>query len=260
MAGVALRTTGGDAPRRTRHARARRPRAGAYRLQLLGGFSVLRADEPVDLSKAARRLVAAAALRNGPLSRRRTAELLWPQLEADSAASSLRKALSDPNLREHGLLRRGPDHIALDPHVGVDVDDTKAFARALIAGPVPDVSTEESIRRLTVTVLPDSDEDWLLLERALVRDLCLHALEVHAARLAAVGDYALALEALHAALVADPVRETAAHALIEVHLAEGNRPLAARAYLDFRQRLLATIDAEPAEELRALVAPYLPRR
>jgi len=260
VAGVARRKTDGTSPRPQRAAQARRPRAAKYQLQLLGGFAARRAGEKVTLSKGARRLVAVAALHHGPIPRRRTAERLWPQLEPTSADGSLRKALSDANKRHPGLLVRGTDSIALGPTVDVDVHEVAAFARALIAAPVPETSTEESIRRLTMSVLPDADEDWLHLERARLRDLFLHALEVHAARLAAAGAYATALEAIHAALVADPVRETAAQTLIEIHIAEGNRPLAARTYLDFRQRLLATIDAEPADELRALVAPYLPRR
>ena len=53
------------------------------------------------------------------------------------------------------------------------------------------------------------------------------------------------------------LRETAAATLITIHLAEGNRPQAVRTYRDFRTRLRAIIDVEPADELRALVAPYV---
>ncbi|MGE3795304.1 MAG: BTAD domain-containing putative transcriptional regulator [Dehalococcoidia bacterium] len=255
MAGVAT-GSGESTPHRTHRAPARRSQIPTFHLRLVGGFAATQDGRDIRLPAASRRLVAATALHAGPIPRHVAAERLWPHLEPRSALSSLRTALFRLNASS-ALLDTGPGYIALAEHVAVDVHALEAFARRLIDGPVPDTDAEESIRRLTMAILPDCDDDWLRLERDRLRDLFLHAIEAHATRLSAVGNYARALEAAHAALAADPVRETAAATLIAIHLAEGNRPQAVRTYRDFRARLRAIIDVEPADELRALVAPYL---
>jgi len=226
-------------------------------VRLVGGFAATQDGRDIRLPAASRRLVAATALHGGPIPRHVAAQRLWPHLEPRSALSSLRTALFRLTTSHSALLDTGPGYIALAEHVAVDVHALEAFARRLIDGPVVEVDADESIRRLTMAILPDCDDDWLRLERDRLRDLFLHAIEAHATRLAADGQYARALEAAHAALAADPVRETAAATLIGIHLAEGNRPQAVRTYRDFRTRLRAIIDVEPADELRALVAPYL---
>jgi len=256
VAGVVTGSSGGLPPRRTQRAPARRSQAPTFYLRLVGGFAARQDGRDLKFPAASRRLVAATALHAGPIPRHVAAERLWPHLEPRSALSSLRTALFRLNAGS-ALLDTGPGYIALAEHVAVDVHGLEAFARRLIDGPVPDADGSESIRRLTMAILPDCDDDWLRLERDRLRDLFLHAIEAHARRLSAGGDYARALEAAHAALAADSVRETAAATLITIHLAEGNRPQAVRTYRDFRQRLRAIIDVEPADELRALVAPYL---
>ena len=255
MAGVAT-GSGESTPHRTHRAPARRSQAPIFHLRLVGGFAATQDGRDIRLPAASRRLVAATALHAGPIPRHVAAERLWPHLEPRSALSSLRTALFRLNASS-ALLDTGPGYIALAEHVAVDVHALEAFARRLIDGPVPDTDAEESIRRLTMAILPDCDDDWLRLERDRLRDLFLHAIEAHAARLSAAGNSARALEAAHAALAADPVRETAAATLIAIHVAEGNRPQAVRTYRDFRARLRAIIDVEPADELRALVAPYI---
>ena len=256
MAGVVIENSGGLPPRRAQRAPARRSQAPTFYLRLVGGFAATRDGHTIRLPAASRRLVAATALHAGPIPRHVAAQRLWPHLEPRSALSSLRTALFRLNAGS-ALLDTGPGYIALAEHVAVDVHALEAFARRLIDGPVSDADGSESIRRLTMAILPDCDDDWLRLERDRLRDLFLHAIEAHARRLSAAGDYARALEAAHAALAADSVRETAAATLITIHLAEGNRPQAVRTYRDFRTRLRAIIDVEPADELRALVAPYV---
>ncbi len=255
MAGVAT-GSGESTPHRTHRAPGRRSRTPTFHLRLVGGFAATQDGRDIRLPAASRRLVAATALHAGPIPRHVAAERLWPHLEPRSALSSLRTALFRLNAGS-ALLDTGPGYIAIAANVEVDVRALEAFARRLIDGPMPDTDAEESIRRLTMAILPDCDDDWLRLERDRLRDLFLHAIEAYATRLSAAGNYARALEAAHAALAADPVRETAAATLIAIHLAEGNRPQAVRTYRDFRARLRAIIDVEPADELQALVARYI---
>lgn len=256
MAGVATGNIGGAPSRPTRRP-TRRSRAPTFHLRLLGGFAATRDGREISLPASSRRLVSATALYAGPLPRLEAAQRLWPHLSPRSALGSLRTAVSRLNSSHSAILATGPGYVALADNVEVDVHALEAFARRLIDGPVTDDFAEESIKRLTMTVLPDSDDDWLRMERDRLRDLFLHAIEAHAMRLSAVGNYALALEAIHAGLAVDPVRETAAATLISIHLTEGNRPQAVRSYRDFRERLRAIIDVEPADELRALVAPFI---
>lgn len=256
MAGVITGSSGGLPPRRMPRAPARRSQSPTFHLRLVGGFAATRNGRTIRLPAAGRRLVAATALHTGPIPRHVAAERLWPHLEPRSALSSLRTALFRLSAGA-ALLDTGPGYLAIAANVEVDVHALEAFAHRLIDGPVPDADADQSVRHLTMAILPDCDDDWLRLERDRLRDLFLHAIEAHAARLSADGQYPRALEAAHAALAADPVRETAAATLISIQLAEGNRPQAARTYRDFRARLRAIIDVEPADELRALIAPYL---
>lgn len=257
MAGVVSGSSGGVSPRRAQRRPEHRSRPPSFHLRLVGGFAATQGGLDIKLPAASRRLVAVTALYAGPIPRHVAAERLWPHLEPRSALSSLRTALFRLNTSHSAMLDTGPGYIALAEHVEVDVHALAAFAHRLIDGPVPDADAEDSIRRLTMAILPGCDDDWLRLERDRLRDLFLHAIEAHAARLSAAGDYARALEAAHAVLGADPVRETAAATQISIHLAEGNRPQAVRVYRDFRARLRAIIGVEPADELRALIAPYI---
>ncbi|MGE3856848.1 MAG: BTAD domain-containing putative transcriptional regulator [Dehalococcoidia bacterium] len=174
------------------------------------------------------------------------------------ALGSLRTALSRLNAAQPALLTITHEHVCLPDAVSVDVHEVEAFAKHLIAGSTPDADVNETLDRLALPLLPDCHDDWVLLERNRLQDLCLHALEAHAGRLTATGDYAAALGAIHVALAAEPLRESAACTLIAVHLAEGNRARAARCYLEFRERLLAVLGIEPSPEMRALVASLIP--
>jgi DNA-binding SARP family transcriptional activator len=227
-------------------------------VQLLGGFAATGDAGVIALPAASRRVVALAAMYRAPLPRAFAAERLWPHLPLRSALGSLRTALSRLHAAHPALLTIGPEQVALRPHVTVDVHETEALARRLIEGGATNDDFVASLERLTLPLLPDQHEDWVILERDRLQDLFLHALEAHAGRLSASGDYATALAAIHAALSVDPLRESAASTLLAIHLAEGNRARAARCYLEFRQRLLTMLAIEPSDEMRAMVATIIP--
>jgi DNA-binding SARP family transcriptional activator len=242
--------------------RAHRPQgrqpATVFRVQLLGGFAATGDGSPIVLPAASRRVLALAAVYRAPLPRTLAAERLWPHLSTRMALGSLRTALSRLNATQPALLAITQEQVCLHDAVTVDIHEVEALAKRLIAGSVPDAGENGSLDRLTLPLLPECHDDWVLLERNRLQDLCLHALEAHAGRLTATGEYAAALDAIHAALAAEPLRESAACTLIAVHLAEGNRARAARCYLEFRERLLAMLGIEPSPEMRALVASLIP--
>ena len=141
----------------------------------------------------------------------------------------------------------------------VDVREAEALAARIAASPKepPDAGTTEL---LGLKLLPTWDDAWVDLERTRLVDLFLHALDVHARRLAESGDLHAALAAAHAALRADPIRESTVTVLIEIHGGQGNAGQLERAYLSFGERLHAALGIEPSEALRALVASFLARR
>ncbi|MGE3856294.1 MAG: BTAD domain-containing putative transcriptional regulator [Dehalococcoidia bacterium] len=232
--------------------------AHPFRVQLLGGFSATGDGGAIALPAASRRVLALAAVYRAPLPRTLAAERLWPHLSTRIAHGSLRTALSRLHAVQPALLAIAPDQVCLTDAVTVDLHEVEALAKRLITGSVPDADAGEPLDRLTLTLLPDCHDDWAILERDRLQDLFLHALEAHAERLTAGGEYAAALDAIHAAIAAEPLRESAACTLLAIHLAEGNRARAARCYLEFRDRLRTVLGIEPSAEMRAMVASLIP--
>ena len=190
----------------------------------------------------------------------RAAALLTPHLEPESARGSLRMELRW--LRDRApadLVADDGTTLRLAPHVTVDVEEVEALA-ARVAGqpdPLPDqVDTE----RLSRELLPRWDDDWLVPERARLRDRSLNALDDRARAFAARGDRDAALATAHRALRTDPLRKSTVAVLIEMCLDQGNQAQAASTYLDFRKHLRRELGIEPSPQLRALVSRLLKRR
>ncbi len=245
------------APARARRGHVRRV-APPLRVTLLDSFAVTEDGIEVRLGAAERRLLALVALRQRPLRRTQLAALLWPQLSDRGAAASLRSALSRLRAASPRLLAEDATQVRLSTGVHVDAKELETLAARLADG----VALPEDVmpERLTAELLPDWQEDWVVFERNQLRDLCLHALEVEATRLVAARRFAQALLTAREVLRVDPLCESAARVLIEIHLAQGNQARAARSYLDFRQRLRLALGVEPSAELRVLVRPLLVRR
>jgi SARP family transcriptional regulator, regulator of embCAB operon len=88
-------------------------------------------------------------------------------------------------------------------------------------------------------------EDW--------RQLRVHALEALAGKLTIRGRWGEAAGAAGAAVRAEPLRESAHAALIQVHLAEGNQSQALRQFARYRSSLQAELGLEPTPRLRQLI-------
>ncbi len=252
VVGVQAPTT--SAPGRARSGRGQRA-TPQVSLTLLDGFAVSEDGIEARLGAAARRLVALAALRPRPLTRPQMAAGVWPHLDDATAAASLRSTLSRLRPVSPHLLACDATHVRLGSDVHVDAWELEKLALRLVNG--DDAQEDVVVDRLTSELLPDWHEDWAVFERERLRDLCLHAIEAHAVRLSGARRFADAILAACEALRPDPLRESAARTLIEIHLAEGNQAQAVRCYLDFRQRLRSTLGIEPSEEMRSLIRPLL---
>jgi DNA-binding SARP family transcriptional activator len=233
-----------DAPRRPERA------SEELVLHLLAGFGVEVSGAEVPLPGSAQRVVAFVALHERPLLRTYVAGTLWLDSPEARAAGNLRSALWRIHTHTPGLVAADPQTLRLGPRVRVDLRDAETRARTELAGTSSGVAPEE----LTLDLLPDWYDDWVLLERERFRQLRLRALESMCTRLAAAGRLDEALEAGQLALVGEPLRESAHRALVSLHLTEGNAAEAVRQFRLCRRLLLEQLGVEPSPLMLDLVA------
>ncbi|MFC8257074.1 BTAD domain-containing putative transcriptional regulator [Streptomyces sp. NPDC057291] len=122
----------------------------------------------------------------------------------------------------------------------VDLHHAQRVARRVLASTDParlPGSIPAAVEALSVDLLPGWYDDWAQLEAEEWRQLRLHALETLAGRLITAGRHAEAVSAAHAAVHADPLRESGQTRLLQAHLAEGNRSEALHAFRRYSRRL-----------------------
>jgi DNA-binding SARP family transcriptional activator len=226
-------------------------------IALLDGFSLRLACPGSrllldDVPHGVQRLVAHLSLTARP-TRSAVAGHLWPDVPEDHAHGSLRSALWRLQKVAPGLVEAAGGTLSLSPEVCVDVRELAEWARrvrdprsCLADVEIPDVGFRGEL-------LPGWYDDWVLLERERLRQVRMHALELVTARLAAVGRYGDALEAAFVAVQAEPLRESAHRAIVQVHLAEGNVGEALRVYETFREMVADELGVRPSEHMTRLV-------
>lgn len=215
-----------------------------WSLVLLGGFHLRdHAGTAPPMPMRAKRLIALLAL-SGPAPRMVAAEALWPEATHVHAQSNLRTTARQVRASCPGLLDDSVDPLSLDPSTAVDVDRLRGHDAATVLG-VQDLLVDAEL-------LPGWYDDWVLFDRERLRLQRLLLLERHAHELITT-DHALALTLATRCVELDPLRESAQRALIEVHLAMGNRIEALRAYREFRIRSLREFGVEPSAQMEALI-------
>jgi SARP family transcriptional regulator, regulator of embCAB operon len=224
-------------------------------LCLLNRFRLMIRSREVSLPGESKRLLALVALHAGELPRAAIAGMLWPESSERRAQGSLRAAIFRLKRCAHGIIEVDPTSVWFPRTVSIDLRDAAVLAHQLLdrgrdPGFVPDVS--EVIRALSAELLPGWYDEWLVEHVEWWRQLRLHGLEAHAARLVKEGRYGEAAAAAAAAVVADPLRESARAALIVVHRAEGNHSEAWREFDRYRALLVRELALEPTSRLRRL--------
>jgi DNA-binding SARP family transcriptional activator len=227
--------------------------SGDRRLRLLDGFELHCRGELITLPMTAQRLLVLLALEDRPVTRPHVAGMLWLDTTDEQASASLRSALWRLRRPGYRLVEVSPSHLRLASDIAVDYREVTARARRLVGDDAPGELTSLDATELSSELLPDWWDEWLLMERERFRQLRLHALEALGARLAAIGQFAAALEAGLSAVACEPLRESAHRLLIEIHLAEGNRAEALRQYLSYTRILHAELGLQPSDGVRALV-------
>ena len=202
---------------------------------------------------SAQRLVALLALRERPLSRAYLAGLLWPDYSTERSLADLRTALWRANHSHASVVTTTGMRLSLHAEVQVDVRALMALGRGAAAQSIVAELQGMSWFELSLDLLPDWYDDWLVDDREGVRQLRLHALESLTDELSYRGRHAEAILAALAAVRLEPLRETAHAALIRAHLAEGNRSEAQRQFYRCRDLLAAELAVEPSESIRRLI-------
>lgn len=221
-------------------------------LQLLNGFALRRQGADVLVAAGCQRLVALLAV-NGPTGRVVTAGTLWPDVPDERASGNLRTSLWRLNRQWPGLVQCDEQTLSLTPHVSLDIEQLTRRARG-VANPS---GALEPAERYSVLVdagelLPGWYEDWVILARERFRLLRLHALELLSERLLQAGQVVWAMEAAMAAVRAEPLRESAHHAVLAIHVACGNADEARRYFAQVSRVLQAELGVEPSAGLRRL--------
>lgn len=233
----------------------RRAAAGepSARIELLDGFRLKLDDGVLELPPGVQRLIAFLAIHDRPLQRLFVAGSLWIDSDEDRANANLRTALWRLRCLDVRLISSTRTHLALADGVAVDLHEAIARARSLLRNGLVAIEDADTAR-LGGELLPDWYEDWLLIERERFRQLRLHALEIVCEALAAADAYGSAVEAGLACVAAEPLRESAHRALIRIHLSEGNRGEAIRAYRLYRRLVVDELGLLPSREMEQIAS------
>ncbi len=226
-------------------------------VSVLGGFHLCWSGSvQVGIPRASQRLLAFLAIRGGMIGRAAVAGTLWPDTTETNAYSNLRSALTRLERKCRKMLQASKLELGLAEGVTVDIRHAQTLARRLLdPAVIPKQSdlSSAAVVALSGDLLPGWYDDWVLVEAEDWRQLRLHALEALAGRLTAAGCWGQAADAASAAVRAEPLRESAHAALIQVHLAEGNQSEAVREFAHYRALLHAELGLEPTLRLRRLI-------
>jgi DNA-binding SARP family transcriptional activator len=237
----------------------RRDDASRLRLTLLHGFRLDVRGRAVDLPLGSQRLLAFLALHGRPLQRLFVAGSLWLECSEPKANASLRTALWRLQRLDVRLIESTRSQLALAPSVTVDLHESSDRARQVLQHQESTALQPIDALLFDGDLLVDWYDDWLLLARERYRQLRLLALETLCGDLARVGSYAGAVEAGLACVAAEPLRESAHRALIEVHRAHGNLGEAIRQYRLYKRLMLDRLGLEPSPQMERVVASLASR-
>jgi DNA-binding SARP family transcriptional activator len=204
----------------------------------------------------AQRLVGYLALHPAPQRRETLADVLWPDLPADSA----RRKLSDTLYRLRTRLdvrwiESDDEAIALRSGLWVDVWE---FDRLSAAGAAADL--ERAVALYTSELLPGVYDDWVAGDRAARHGALLASLERLVAAHESAGDLPRALNQARRLIVADQLNESAHQTYLRL-LGRLRRYGEATAHLEQLQALfLAELGVPPLPETSQIVQQMLVER
>lgn len=223
----------------------------ALRLGLLSGFRLTANGRLISLPTSCQKLLALLAISDRPVRRLNMAAALWPDSTPLRASGNLRSAIW--RVQRQGIRAIDAHHDTLELAVAVEVDVRVVASQAAWLGDRWEDCRDLDFDDLTGELLPDWDDDWVLVERERIRQLRIHALERLCECLTKAGHLRRAAEVGLAAVRVEPFRESSQRALIKVHLAEGNVAEALNRYSMFKHLLRDELRLEPSHQMEDLV-------
>jgi DNA-binding SARP family transcriptional activator len=227
-------------------------------LRLLDCFSLRCDGRQISVPPSAQRLLAFLALRPHPVRRAHVAGSLWLDSPEERAYASLRSALWRLQAAGADVVEVRDAELRLAPSLRVDYRDAAGLSRALLDERGADLQAVADWALLAGELLPDWDDEWVIVEREHHRQLSLQAMEALSERMLSAGTLPQALEVALAVFAREPLRETAHRLMIRVHLADGNSFEAIRQYQLYERLALTRIGIRPSAQMRELVSHLLP--
>ena len=222
-------------------------------VRVLGGLSLTCGGRHVVVPPGSRRLLAYLALHRGGVDRRVAAGVLWPTVADDRAAGNLRSALWRLQRVGCPLLLVEQSELRLADDVRVDLHAAEAWAGRVLAGTASEADLAVDPGAIAdVDLLPGWYDEWALAAGARLHLRLLHALDALSRLLRQAGRTLAAVEAVHVAVLSEPLWESGQRALIEAHQAAGDWVAARRQYDAFRGLLRREVGVEPSPELTAV--------
>jgi DNA-binding SARP family transcriptional activator len=243
------------------------PAVAPLQVGLLGGFRVERAGLARPVSGWQRRTAKTltkllATYPRHTMHREQVVEILWPDVEVESALNSFGKALHAARraLEPELLPREGSSYlpltdsmVALDiRHVSIDADRFQELAESALRQ--PDVRAyEAALAAYGGELLPeDRYEDWCAERRDFLAELHLRVVIGLAEALEKRGAYAAAADRLREVLQHDPTREDVHRRLMGLYASTGTRDQAVRQFHICRDVLRRELDLGPEKATVAL--------
>lgn len=232
-------------------------------IRLLGSPQIARDGSPAPnfISNKVPALLAYLAVTRRAHTRDKLAALLWGEMSDADAKNNLRQALTNLRKFVDDELTVTRDAIELTGDCFLDstqFDSAVRYASSLDPEPASAILTNslrlyrgDFLEGFHVRDAPDF-EDWMLTERARLRELALQALHRLAEIEMSRADYPAALEATSRLLAFDPWREEAHRQRMSALARVGQRSAALAQYQSCRRVLEKELGVEPAAETTAL--------
>jgi DNA-binding SARP family transcriptional activator/predicted ATPase len=232
-------------------------------LSYLGAPQITRAISPITnfISNKVPALLAYLAVTRRAHSRDKLAALLWGEMSDADAKNNLRQALANLKKYFEDELTITRDAIEFTGDAFVDSIEFDSALRSASSSDLERVAVilTDSLRLYRgdflegfhIREVPDF-EDWMLTERARLRELALQALHRLAEIQMSRADYPAALEATSRLLAFDPWREEAHRQRMSALARAGQRSAALAQYQSCRRVLEKELGVEPAAETTAL--------
>jgi len=238
--------------------------ADDLRIRLLGGLRVHvggREIEELGRWKRPAAVLKLLALAPGHAIHREVAQdVLWPDLDGESAANNLHGTLHLLRRLFEPRLRRGSESrfVVLQGNLlrlhapGCLWIDTEAFALAVNGARrwAEWAAYEAALALYVADLLPeDAYADWAAAQRDALRSQFLSALRELAALYEAAGQFASAVRTLERLVHHEPTDEDAAAQLIQLHMRLGQHQLAIRQFQQLERALQRDLDCTPDAQL-----------